>query len=149
MSSSGALAQSKPNFSGRWQVDPSRCTIAVPADLTEVIDHREPVIDLETTVNMGQSTGLALASLLAPRVRLTTSGAQHTNAMPMGLSLASESRWQGDRLVTEWRISGMPSAMTGAWTRYLSDDGKSMIVELTAAAGDRRVEATLLFARRD
>ena len=150
VASSAALAQSKPNFSGRWQVDPSRGTFAAPADLTEVIDHREAAISIDTTVNMSQGTGLALASLLAPRMRLTTNGAQDSNAMPMGLSLASQSHWQGDRLVTEWRISGMPNgAMTGSWARSLADGGRLMIVELTAIAGDRRVEAKLLFVRKD
>ena len=143
-----AVAQSKPDFSGRWRVDTARSTFAVPPALTEVIEHREPTLSIDTTVDTNQPVGLALASLLGPRLHLTTTGAAETNSMPEGLSLASQSHWQGERLVTDWKLSGLQNgAMTGSWTRYLSDGGKAMTVELVAALGERRVETKLVFAK--
>lgn len=113
-----------------------------------MIEHREPMLHMDSTVDMNQPAGLALASLLAPRLQLTTSGAPDTNSMPAGLSLASKSHWQAERLVTDWRLSGLQNgAMTGSWIRYLSDGGKAMTVELVAVAGERRVEAKVVFVK--
>jgi len=49
--------------------------------------------------------------------------------MPLGLSLATKSHWDGDRLVTEWRLSGLNAPMSGTWTRNLSGPS-AMVVEL-------------------
>lgn len=143
-----AMAQSRPNFSGRWRADTTRSTVSVPPELTEVIEHRDPMLNIDTTLDTNHPIGLALASLLAPRLHLTTSGAPDSNGMPAGLSLASQSHWQGERLATDWRLSGVQNgAMTGSWMRYLSDGGKAMTVELVAAVGERRVEAKVVFAK--
>src|SRR6266849_5853778 len=147
--SAAALAQSKPNFSGRWQIDTARTTHQAPDDLVEVIDHREPKLRIETTFSMNQSVGVALASLLAPKLELTTDTAGNSSELPPGIKLLSNSKWQGDRLVTNWRLEGLPNGpMEGTWTRYLADGGKTMLVDLLAAPGHERVEAKLIFAKK-
>jgi len=103
-----AFAQGKPNFTGRWIIDLARTTFRVPADFTEIIDHRDSVLKIETSVDTHQAIGLSIASLLAPSLQLTTTGDENSNSMPMGLTLLARSRWDGQRLVSKWRLDGLP-----------------------------------------
>lgn len=144
-----ACAEVRPNFSGHWQVDSQRSTFNVPLDFTEVINHQEPSIQIDTTFDISQPVGMAIASLLAPKLRLSTTEAQDTNSMPMGLSLVSKSHWQGDRLLTEWKLSGLQSGdQEGAWTRYLSEGGKTMTVEFVAESGGAKVQNKLVLVKK-
>ena len=146
--SATALAQTKPNFTGRWQIDAARSPDA-PPDLVEVIDHRDPKVVIETSVSMSQPLGIAIAGLLAPKLQLATDASKNANELPPGLTLISNSEWQGDRLVTKWRIEGLPNGpLDGTWTRYLTDAGKTMVVDVLAAPRHERVETKLVFVKK-
>jgi hypothetical protein len=144
-----AFAQGKPNFTGRWTIDLSRTTFRVPADFTEIIDHRDPTLRIETSFDTNQAAGLSIASLLAPSLRLSTTGEEDSNPLPMGLTLLARSHWERARLVSKWRLDGLPSGtLEGTWSRYLDTDGKIMQVDLTAGSGSQTTEAKFAFTKK-
>src|ERR1700730_13357296 len=100
-------APSKPNFSGKWRLDEARNSREAPAALVETIDHREPAVRIDSDWDHNVATGVSNAALLAPAMQLTTDGTEATSEMPMGMSLATKSHWDGDKLVTEWRVNGL------------------------------------------
>src|SRR5579885_547650 len=117
ISAAASAAPGKPNFSGKWHLDP-RDSKDAPADLIETIDHREPVIRIDTEWDHSSPTGVSNAAMLAPAMQLKTDGAESSNEMPMGMTLVTKSHWEGDKLATEWRVSGLDNPMTGTWNRY-------------------------------
>jgi len=135
-------ASSKPNFSGKWRLDEARSSREAPAALVETIDHREPAVRIDSDWDHNVATGVSNAGLLAPAMRLTTDGTDATSAMPMGMSLVTKSHWDGDRLVTEWRVNGLEQPLSGTWTRYLTGPN-TMVVE--AVAG--QVREKLVFGK--
>lgn len=143
---SGLAAPSKPNFSGRWRLDPSRNSKDAPADLTETIDHREPVIRIDTDWDKGVATGISNAAILAPAVQLKSDGSETSDDLPLGLSLATKSHWDGDKLVTEWRLNGLDAPMSGTWTRYLTGPS-TMVLDSVAESSGHRITARFAFLK--
>jgi hypothetical protein len=138
-----ATAQPKPNFSGHWIIDTNRTTFQVPADLSETIDDHDRVVVVQTNWDRNRPAGLAIAGLLAPLVVLDATGTQSSNNIPPGLVLRSTSHWDGDKLVTNWNLLGLPNGSDhGNWTRYLTDGGRTMVVEIKAS-----VQTKLVFTK--
>ena len=135
-------APSKPNFSGKWLLDERRSSRDAPPALMETIDHREPAVRIDSEWDHNLATGITNAALLAPAMRLTTDGTDATSEMPLGLSLATKSHWEGNKLVTEWRVSGLQRPLSGTWTRYLTGPS-TMVVEAVAGQSRQR----LVFAK--
>ena len=142
----GLAAPSKPNFTGRWHLDPRHSSKEVPAGLMETIDHREPVIRIDTAWDHNVATGVTNAAILAPAVELKSDGSESSNEMPLGLSLATKSHWDGEKLVTEWRLSGLNAPMSGTWTRYLTGSD-TMVVDSVAESSGHRMTARYIFAK--
>ena len=130
------VAEDKPNFSGRWRLDPARSSREAPASLTETIDHRDPVIRIDSDWDRNTATGLTNAALLAPSLQLIANGTEVTNSMPLGMMLLGKSRWNSQALVTEWRLEGMKVPLSGTWRRRMN--GADMIVDATTPGGARR-----------
>ncbi|MBI1750216.1 MAG: hypothetical protein HYR59_06075 [Acidobacteria bacterium] len=146
-----AFAQaSKPNFSGTWEVDPSRSTTkvipkmdgnsTVPSTaspppppsrktLPAIIVHREARLDI-TRPNVDVETPTTL--------RYTTDGAENVNTEQFstpGMAERSNTRWEGNKLVTEWRLEHNGKVVLRArMVRSLSADGKTM-------TEDQRIES--------
>jgi|ERR1051326_737626 hypothetical protein len=139
-------AAEKPNFSGRWQIDRRHSPKDAPADLTETIDHREPVIRVDTDWDHNVATGVSNAAILAPAVQLKSDGTQTSNDLPLGMSLTTKSHWDGNKLVTEWRLDGLNTPMNGTWTRYLTGPS-AMVVDAVTESGGHRVTARFEFVK--
>jgi hypothetical protein len=142
----GLSAPEKPNFSGRWRLDPSRSSKDAPADLAETIDHREPVIRIDTAWDRTRPAGVSNGAILAPAVQLKSDGTESSNDVPMGLSVVTKSHWDGDKLVTEWRLNGLDVPLSGTWTRYLTGP-TAMVVDSVAESNGRRLTARYVFAK--
>jgi hypothetical protein len=139
-----ALALAKPSLTGTWALDATRTTFAAPPDLVVTMEQRDSVLYVQTTWDRSRPAGLAIAGLLASQLELTTNGAASTNNVPPGLKLTSTSHWVNDKLITEWELTGLPSGSDhGVWTHYLTDDGKTMVVEQQSG-----VPAKLVFTKR-
>lgn len=139
-----AMAQPKPNFSGHWVIDSARTTFqGTPPDLTETIDHRDPVMIVKASWDPSRRAGVAIAGLLAPSVEINSNGTPTSSHVPPDLTLKCTSHWDNDKLVTTYDL-GLPNgADHGTWTRYMIDGGRSMVVEVNAS-----VQARLFFTRK-
>lgn len=140
-----AIAQPKPNFSGNWAIDTVRTDFqGAPTDLSETIDHREPVMIIKASWDPNRRAGVSIAGLLAPSVELNSSGAPTSSNVPPELKLKCTSHWDGEKFVTDWDLLGLPNGDDhGTWTRYLTDGGRSMVVEVKAS-----VQAKLVFTKK-
>jgi len=155
------LAQSKPDFTGRWKLDKAHSTAkttfvghpdlkgpSVPVApeghaldwiRPETITHNEPslvVVD-ESVDNRPART-----------YRLSTDGKPSVNTLPGGGVDRSTTRWDGNRLVTEWVLeqSGMP-IMRGTDRRSLSSDGSTMIQERKVVTPSHEDEFRMVWLR--
>lgn len=141
----------KPNFSGTWEIDPSQSTSkvtpkkegssTVPSTappppppsrkaLPAIIVHREPRLEI-TRPNVDVDTPTTL--------RYTTDGAENVNTEQFstpGMAERSNTRWDGNKLVTEWRLERDGGVLLRArMVRSLSADGKTM-------TEDQRIESS-------
>ena len=142
----GLAAPSKPDFSGRWKLNSSGSSKDAPADLVETIDQREPLIRIDTEWDHSTATGVSNAAMLAPVLELKSDGTAVRNDMPMGMSIATRSHWDGGKLVTEWRLNGLNSPMTGTWTRYMTGPN-TMTVDSVAESAGHRITARFIFIK--
>jgi hypothetical protein len=122
-----ASAQSLPNFSGRWVMNPAKGknlgmmvalkdTLAISQTATELVIH-------DTSSFQGRDN--------TREVRYDLSGKAVSNEGPMGDHNETAAKWIAGKLVTTWTrdgaVAGTKSVMTE--TRSLSADGKTMTVE--------------------
>jgi len=139
-------ASKQPNFSGRWRLDESGSSRDAPRGLTEIIDHRDAILRIDSDWDRTQPAGLSNASLLAPTLKITTDGEENVNDMPMGMSLATKSHWERSELVTDWRLQGLATPLNGTWKRYLTGPD-TMVVDAVTAAARNRTTARLVFVK--
>jgi hypothetical protein len=142
----GLAAAPKPNFSGRWRIDERQSSRGAPADLVQTVDHRDPMLRIDSTWNRNRPMSAAYIAMLAPTVQTMTDGSETANDVPPGMSIATKSHWDGDKLVTEWRVTGLAAEMRGEWTRRLNGTGNMVVDAMTETAG-RRVTARILFVK--
>jgi hypothetical protein len=152
----------KPDFTNRWEVDKSLSTAKTtfvkhpelngppapvpPAghefDTTrpQTITHRDPSL-----VIVDESAG----SLPARTFKLTTDSKPNTSELPGGGVNRSSTRWDGNRLVTEWVLEqgGMP-IMRGNDRRTLSSDGSKLIQERTVLTPLHEAQLHLVWIRK-
>jgi hypothetical protein len=138
------LAQAtKPDFTGRWEVDKSLSTAKTtfikhpelngpPAPLApaghefdtmrpQTITHRDPSLTI-----VDEPAG----SQPARTLQLTTDNKPNTTELPGGGVNRSTTRWDGNELVTEWTLEQSGTAiMRGKDRRTLSNDRSRLIQE--------------------
>jgi hypothetical protein len=113
----GAHAQTPPDFSGTWRLDPSRSDASAyaetPGPVTVTIKQSPTEIAVNTATSRGTSD--------------TTYKFVTADAGPV--ATAPNARWQGDAVVTNAIRDIRGQSVTVQQTRRLSADGKEMIVE--------------------
>jgi hypothetical protein len=112
-----AVAQGKPNLSGRWVLDPQQSELGPKMRAggyreTLVIEHRDPRLRIDYTVTYG-------GDKLHTIYELTTDGAENRTKTPLGEEV-TRSTWEGERLVSDATLNGERTRIT----RWLSPDGK-------------------------
>ena len=122
-----SLAYGATNFAGTWTFDPGRSkNIGVMAqmEMTTVIEQTttELIQKVEATM-MGQN--------VKQELHFDLSGKPMTNDTPMSEKSQTVTKWDGGKLVTTWTTPGAVagSSSVSVETRYLTEDGKVMIVE--------------------
>jgi hypothetical protein len=113
----GISAQSRPDFSGSWQLDMARSDIAAysdtPGPVSASIIQSATEIQIATTTSRG-TTSVSYAFAAADGSRVP------------GTPVA---RWQGDALLTEAVREIRGQSVTVQQTRRLASDGHEMIVD--------------------
>lgn len=113
----GASAQTRPDFSGVWQLDLSRSEASAysdaPGPVSLSITQSDAELRIATTTARG-TTEVSYAFATADR------------RPPPGLPVA---RWQGDALLTEAIRNIRGQSVSVQQTRRLDNDGREMIVE--------------------
>ncbi len=121
-----ATAQTKPNFSGEWKMNPQKSKFADggPDAITIKIDHKEPAL----TEDWSMSTPDGERSFQA---KYTTDGAE-TEQNVMGRTAKTSAKWAGDSLVIEFKSAN------GFFNRKLtlSTDGKTLTKVVTHGEGN-------------
>lgn len=136
-----ASAQSPADFTGTWKLEPSFSIGVTRAQRRNPIvsirqDGREIVVQQETA---------------APPLVYGLDGAESVNASGR-TRIVSRSRWDQDRLVTvgtrRWRLLWLPlNSDRYAETRWLTDGGRTMVVEWQAPRQHHPILRKLVFTR--
>ena len=155
-------ANAKPDFSGVWKPDPAKMTrkatpktgqkdLPPPPPPDEDEDSGAPTItirhqDLKMSITTASPDGEDVSIL-----NLTTDGQENTNPVDEGNTYnKSKSHWDGARLITEWTIQQYGQAIArGTDTRYLGEDGKTMIVDQRIDTDEAVIELHQVFVRAD
>jgi hypothetical protein len=123
-----ALAQgAKPNFSGTWQIDLTKSEFGPmppPDSIVSIIDHKDPKIVVKTTQKGAQGE-------FSNERNITTDGKPNANKLktPMGeQDVTSTTTWDGNQLVSSYKmeIQGTAVEFSDSWS--LSDDGKVLTI---------------------
>jgi hypothetical protein len=129
-----------PDLSGAWQIDIARSTEGItplPSDpdtprppspppgmawkafSPEIVTHKDP----DLRIQVGSTKDL---------LQLSTDGQQNVNPMTNGRVHKSTSRWEGDTLVTHWRLEQNGSAFTeGSDARTIGRGAQELINDRT------------------
>ena len=97
-----SMAAAQSNVSGEWEVE-SVQGASLPEDFVQHVRQSGAETVFKATWKGAQNGpfGLTLIGLITPELRITTDGAENTNAMGP-FTHRSHSGWQNERLVTEW-----------------------------------------------
>ncbi len=157
--SAAPAAADKPNFSGTWLVDQARSTSQTtprpnadpkaplppppppppPPGKTSpphIVTHNDPVLTIQE--GPGSYT-----------LRLTTDGKENVNRQSNDRTHRSTSRWEGDKLVTQWTLEDNGERLAqGTDTRSLTENGAVMIDDRTIKWPRLETSVHLVLKRR-
>ena len=135
-----AAQASRPNFSGRWELDKSRSDFgSLPPDdsAMELIEHQEPKLTITQFWRNTEGEHTVVW-------QLTTDGAENLTRMNEA-EIASRTVWEGSNLVTDWRMKRGGRLSEGKYNRSLSEDRKTLTVGVRRRSGSSEVEQHLVF----
>ena len=131
---------SRPNFSGRWELDKSRSDFgSLPPDdsAMELIQHQEPKLTITQVWKDAEGEHTVVW-------QLTTDGAENLTRMNE-TEIASRTVWEGSKLVTEWRMKRGTRLSEGRYLRSLSEDRRTLAVGVRQRSGSNEIEQHLVF----
>ena len=139
-----AVAQTKPNFSGTWKLNVSKSDFGVlpgPESRTDIIDHNEPAIKINTSQEGSQGK-------MAATVNYTTDGKEVTNTIGPR-EIKSTAAWEGSNLVVNSKLMFNDSEVTikNVWT--LSDDGKTLTENAHLASAMGETDQKFVFEKQE
>jgi hypothetical protein len=132
--------QTKPNFSGTWQLNLDKSDFGGgggPPDLTVTIRHSEPVIDVTETIG-GQSESY----------RLTSDGKASTNRRDDGLEMTSTGGWDKQALTFTTKFNTPDGPVTFSDRLWLENEGRVMIVTRHITRPDGESDWRLVFDKQ-
>ncbi len=121
-SASLAIDGGKTNYSGTWKLNVAKSDfgpIPGPDSRTDVIDHKDPVLKVNTSQEGGQQGKQDYT------LNLTTDGKEAVNT-PGGLELKSTAGWEAKNLVVNTKLKFQDNDVLIKTTWLLSDDGKTL-----------------------
>ena len=140
---SGA-AQEKPDFSGEWILNRQASTLSPGADAMQSgvvrIEHREPTFRYKAAF-------VSPTSPLQVEYELRSDGHETVGTQP-GITTVSSLRWEGDALVTSWRIQRPDGEMTISFRHELLDSGRRLRAAEQLRGSGRNQDNVWIFDRR-
>ena len=138
-----AAQESKPNFSGKWELDVAKSEFGAlpgPSSRTDVIDHQEPKVKITVTVKGPQGERTFERNY-------TTDGKENTNTQ-FNMEVKSKTHWEGKVLVTELKleIQGNPLEIKEQWE--LSEDGKVLVIKRDLKSSQGDTSQKLVFSKQ-
>ena len=124
--SSAAVAQDKPNFSGKWALDTAKSDFGElpgPDTQTNVIEHKDPNIKLTQTIRGASVSGGKASS----ERRYTTDGKESPNKLGQQ-EVKSTCTWHGNKLVIDTKLEAPEGTLDIKDSWELTDGGKQMVV---------------------
>jgi hypothetical protein len=131
---------SRPNFSGRWELDKSRSDFgSLPPDdsAMELIQHQEPKLTITQVWKDTEGEHTVVW-------QLTTDGTENLARMNE-TEIASRTVWENSKLVTEWRMKRGARLSEGKYERSLSEDRQTLMVGVRQRSGSNEVVQHLVF----
>jgi hypothetical protein len=124
--SSAAVAQVKPNFSGKWALDIGKSDfgeLPTPDSQTNIIEHKDPDIKLTQTIRGDAVPGGEASS----ERHYTTDGKEISNKIGQQ-EVKSTCKWAGQTLVIDTKLETPygTAEIKDSWE--LADGGKQMVV---------------------
>lgn len=138
------VAQTKPNFSGTWKLNVAKSDFGVlpaPDNRTDIIDHNEPAIKINTNAESAQGKQTA-------NINYTTDGKEVTNQIGPR-EVKSTVTWEGANLVVNSKLSFNDQDVTikNVWT--LSEDGKTLTENAHLASPMGETDQKLVFDKQE
>jgi hypothetical protein len=144
LSTSLGVAQvSRPDFSGRWELDKAQSDFgSIPPDesATELIDHKDPKLNI--TQHWKNAEGEFTLVW-----QLTTDGAENINRAN-GTEIRSRTHWEDTRLITEWEMKSQANLVEGKNIRAMSEDGKTQAVHVQQRSAASETTQHLVFVKQ-
>jgi len=131
---------SRPNFSGRWELDKARSDFgSLPPDevATELIQHQEPKLTITQVWKDAEGEHTLVW-------QLTTDGAENRTRQNE-TEIASRTLWMDGRLVTEWRMKRGAQLSEGTYDRSISEDRKTLTVVVRQRSASKEIVQHLVF----
>jgi hypothetical protein len=140
---SGA-AQGKPDFSGEWILNRPASTLSPGAAAMKSavvrIEHRDPTFRYKAAFASDSSP-------LEYEYELLSDG-REVVATQQGITTVSSLRWEGETLVTSWRIQRADGEMTISFRHELLDAGRRLRAVERLRGGGRDQDNVWIFERR-
>jgi hypothetical protein len=139
----GAVADDKPDFSGKWKMDVAKSDFGpmpAPESQTSVIDHKDPKLKVTATVKGGPQGDRTSES------NYTTDGKEVTNKQGE-VEIKTVGSWDGKNLVLKSKLEfqGTPVEITETWT--LAEGGKQMTIARALKTGMGDFSQTSVFTK--
>jgi hypothetical protein len=131
---------SRPNLSGRWELDKSRSDFGpLPPDdsAMELIQHQEPKLTITQIWKDSEGEHTLVW-------QLTTDGTENL-ARVDETEIASRTVWEDSKLVTEWRMKRGAQLSEGKFFRSLSEDRKTLNVGVRRRFASNEIAQYLVF----
>jgi len=140
---SASASGAKTNYSGTWKLNASKSDFGVlpgPDTRTDVIDHKDPVMKVDTTSDGAQGKQ-------DYTMTITTDGKESTNT-PGGLELKSTAGWEAGNLVVNTKLKFQDNDVTIKTTWLLSADGKTLTQNAHLASTMGETDQKMVFEKQ-
>lgn len=140
-----------PDFSGTWKLDPTRSRISGRAGLAGLIGAGMP--DTLHITQPANGTLVIESQINESHARIYTPGGRSSTPVFVGSagSITMTSRWEGRTLVSEGSResrSGTSTIVTEVKELLaLSDDARTLIIEVTTTGADGKSASTAVYTR--
>jgi hypothetical protein len=138
-----ALAAAPPDLSGNWKGNVAKSDFGpfpAPTSMTTKVEHKEPNLKSATTLSGDQGE-------MTMERTITTDGTE-TSYQYGPMNMKSKAKWEGATLVVDSKGSSDMGEFTMKEKWVLSEDGKTLNVDLTWSGAQGDVAQKLVYEKQ-